>query len=192
MTKILGISGSMRPGSISKKMVENVLENARKTPGIETELLDLSQYTLPYCDGGNNDDDRYGPVVQALRQKVAEADAFVIGTPEYHGGPSGALKNFIDLNCLQAFKKKWVALVGAAGGQLGADGALNQIRVWLKNLEAFGFNTQATLRGMDCDKQGNITNEKALKRLADMGEEFGRWVTFQKTYPGAPKTPSSC
>lgn len=171
--QILGISGSLREGSVSRQMVDKVLEQCSQVPGIQTDVIDLRQHTtLPFCDGGLNNNERYGPEVQALREKIRQADAYVIGTPEFHGGPSGALKNLIDLQCMKAFSDKWIALVGAAGGQFGADGALNQIRVWLKNLDAHCLPMQASARGMDCDPTQGITNQKLLDRLEAMGNKL--------------------
>lgn len=171
MTKILGICGSLRDNSVSKKMVERILQSAQQE-GAQVELLELGRYTIPFADGRMNNDSSYGPVVDELRKKVREADGFIIGTPEYHGGYSGSLKNFLDLNCAQDFKNKLVGLVGAAGGRLGAEAALNQLRIVFKNLEAICFPTQTTVGGQDVNKQGVITNDIALQRLNKMGKEF--------------------
>ncbi|MBY0405730.1 MAG: NAD(P)H-dependent oxidoreductase, partial [Cyanobacteria bacterium] len=103
-------------------------------------------------------------------------DGFVVGTPEYHGGYSGALKNFLDLQCGHSFKDKWVALVGAAGGRLGADQSLNQLRVVFKNLDAFTWKNQTSAGGSDVNKQGEITNEGVSKRLKAMGEELAGFL----------------
>lgn len=169
--KIIGIAGSLRDGSVTRQMINRVLQNCQQK-GVQTELVDLRDYPLPLCDGRPNNDDSYGPVVTKLRQKLGEGDAFIIGTPEYHGGYSGVLKNCLDLTSIGVFKNKLVGLVGAAGGRLGADGALNQLRVVFKNLEAVCFPWQVSASGADVDKQGTITNAKVLERLDEMGKEF--------------------
>lgn len=175
MVKILGICGSLREPSVTRQMVERVLDASRQQSGVETELLDLKDYALPFCDGRLNNDDSYGPVVTALRKKVKEADAFVVGTPQYHGGYSGVLKNFLDLNCGQVFKDKWVALVGAAGGRLGGESALNQLMEVFKTLNAICLPTQATVGKSDVS-DGQITNPMVLARLDAMGRQLAQWA----------------
>lgn len=137
MTTILGITGSQRQGSLTRQMVTSTLQGAKKA-GATIDHIDLANYkTLPYCDGRDNTPDSYGKDVMALVKKVAQADGFVIGTPEYHGGYSGVLKNFLDLMPRDVFENKFVGLVGASGGKLGAEGAMNQLRIVFKNLNAF-------------------------------------------------------
>lgn len=178
--KVLGINGSPRNTGNTATLVQNVLEGAQRQ-GATVELLNVSDYTLPFADGRLNNDDSYGPVVQSLRKKVAEADALVIGTPEYHGGYSGSLKNFLDLNCIQNFKNKWVALVGAAGGRMGAESALTQLRTVMAKLEAFTLPLQTSVGKLDLDAQGKVSNELVLQRLKNMGQDLVKQAQKQKT-----------
>ncbi len=57
------------------------------------DVLDLLAEPLPLF---NPDTARTGPQYAPLRERVLRADVFVLGTPDYHGGPSGAMKNFLD------------------------------------------------------------------------------------------------
>jgi multimeric flavodoxin WrbA len=89
--KILGISGSPRACGISGtyKLVRTVLDAS----GCESELVSLRGKTITGCTAclgcvGDNvckiEDDMAG-----LRQKIAEADAYVIGAPNYYSGING-------------------------------------------------------------------------------------------------------
>ena len=63
-----------------------------------------------------------------LRRTVQGAHSIIWGTPEYHGGPSGVLKNALDLMGFDEFQGKVVGLVGTSGGEMGATNALNSPR----------------------------------------------------------------
>ena len=99
--KIVGICGSMRvTGSNSEWMVRTVLDTAKEL-GAETELILLREYNIKHCEGCDvcrkiqkgcklKDD------MQKIYPKLKEADAFVIGTPNYFKNVSGLMKDFID------------------------------------------------------------------------------------------------
>src|SRR5215218_7441301 len=91
--KILAVSGSMREGSYSRRALEVVLEAARRR-GAETALLDLRTARLPIYipDAPPDAAGHVAPVTEA----VGWADALVLGSPDYHGSMSGAIKNFLD------------------------------------------------------------------------------------------------
>lgn len=61
--------------------------------GCAVDFLDLSEEALPLF---NPDTSRTAPGFAALRARVDRADVLLLGTPDYHGSMSGALKNFLD------------------------------------------------------------------------------------------------
>ncbi len=64
-----------------------------------------------------------------LEKTVAEADAVILATPEYHGTFSAFTKLVIEsLGYPSALKGKPVAMLGVAGGRLGATKSLEQLR----------------------------------------------------------------
>jgi NAD(P)H-dependent FMN reductase len=91
---ILLISGSLREGSTNSATLRAARELA---PLGVTTVLYTGMGSLPHF---NPDEDREGdpvhPAVADLRAHVAEADAIVIGTPEYAGALPGALKNLLE------------------------------------------------------------------------------------------------
>jgi FMN reductase len=181
MVKVLGIAGSLRAGSVSTAMVKQVLQ-ASKEAGADIDIIDLKRYPkLPFCDGRRNNDSSYGTTVTRLRKKIKEADALVIGTPVFHGGYSGALKNLIDLNCITAFQGKPVTIVSAAGGDIATESALNQLDIVLRSLKTIRLPQQAAAGKNDSNGKGRITNEVLLQRLNRMGTEL---VTFTRKLAG--------
>ena len=113
MTKILGISGSLRERSYNTALLRAAAELA--PPAAEIEVFDLSAIPLY-----NDDVEAAGDPepVAALRAAVAEADALLLATPEYNRGTSGVLKNAIDWLSRPALASvlRWkpVAIMGAS------------------------------------------------------------------------------
>jgi multimeric flavodoxin WrbA len=97
--KILGICGSPRKGN-TEQMLEWVLDSC-KANGADTELIKLRELNIKPCTGC---DSCYGadrPCViqddmESIISKMLEADAIVLGTPNYFFNVSGIMKNFID------------------------------------------------------------------------------------------------
>ncbi|MCP8615930.1 NADPH-dependent FMN reductase [Salirhabdus salicampi] len=118
--KLLGISGSLSDRSKTFLAVEKAIQFAEEQffetkqaikeklntdkydQTIETEIVNLKDYDLQFCDGRNPLD--YEGDTKKLIKKIIEADAFIVGSPVYRGSMSGALKNVFDLipnNCLE-------------------------------------------------------------------------------------------
>jgi NAD(P)H-dependent FMN reductase len=89
---LLGVIGSPRSDSTSAAFVTAALARAA-SEGAPTRLLDLRGRPLPFFDPLAGGDD---PAVMEAASLVRWADAFVLGTPDYHGAPSGTMKNFLD------------------------------------------------------------------------------------------------
>ena len=91
-TKILGISGSLREGSHSRRLLERTLLFVGEFDG-ETRLVDLREMQLPLLQPGmQSEADFYQP----MRKHVLWADALILASPDYHGSMSGTIKNFLD------------------------------------------------------------------------------------------------
>jgi len=127
VTKIVGISGSLRERSYNTALLRAAAELA--PPDVEIETFDLSAIPLY-----NDDVEAAGdpePVAQ-LRSAVAEADALLFATPEYNRGTSGVLKNAIDWLSRPALASvlRWkpVGIMGASSGRGGTRKAQQQVR----------------------------------------------------------------
>lgn len=91
--RIIGIGGTVSPGSTTQCALEIALEGARQA-GAETQLFGMRELTsLPH----------YGMASLAAAGCAAEliaavrgADGLIIGSPGYHGTISGLVKNALD------------------------------------------------------------------------------------------------
>ncbi len=95
--KLLGINGSLTPSpSKTRSVLDRALAGARAyDSGVETEVLELRDYALEFCDGRSPAS--YNSDTRRALALVEEADAYLVATPIYRGSYTGALKNFFDL-----------------------------------------------------------------------------------------------
>ena len=101
MLKIKIILGSTRQQRFSDKPGNWIYKEAKKKNGIDAEILDLRDYQLPFFNepmspGMIKDGVYPNEIARKWADKIREADAFIIVTPEYNHGISGVLKNALD------------------------------------------------------------------------------------------------
>jgi len=172
VTRILGISGSLRERSYNRALLRAARELA--PPGVELEEFDLSPIP-PY----NGDIEAVGDPepVAALRAAVAGADALLFATPEYNRGTSGVLKNAIDWLSRPALASvlRWkpAAVIGASTGRGGTRRAQQQVR------DALLFPGAVVLEEPEVaipiawerfDTEGRLIDERSRESLAELIE----------------------
>lgn len=121
--KLQIIVGSTRHTRAADKVVPWVASRAAGHDEFETEVLDLRDWRLPmfaehFGTIGDPSDPAYSDeIVRRWNRKIAEADAYLIVTPEYNHSVPGELKNAIDSVFVSfAFRNKPMAFVGYSGG----------------------------------------------------------------------------
>jgi FMN reductase len=88
---IVGLGGTMRIGSSTEKALLLSL-NAVAMQGADTLLLRGSDIDLPaYAP-----DQILTPKAERIAAELRKADGIILGTPGYHGGISGLVKNALD------------------------------------------------------------------------------------------------
>ena len=84
--------GSLHGSSVTRIVVCQIAEQL-STAGGAVDILDLSKGSLPLYNPDTAEDQ---PDFPALQARVECADVLILGTPDYHGSISSALKNFLD------------------------------------------------------------------------------------------------
>src|ERR1039457_5296665 len=142
------------------RMALKVALRGAEEVGAEAHLIDLRDYQLIFCDGGDSGDDRPKDVVR-LCDEVKRAQSILLATPEYHGGYSGVLKNALDLMGFDEFAGKMIGLVGVSGRNMGAFGALSALRSIGRALHAWVVPEQAAIANVEevFDDEGNCKDE---------------------------------
>ncbi|MEO1340862.1 MAG: NADPH-dependent FMN reductase [Cyanobacteria bacterium J06635_13] len=167
MVKIVGIIGSLRPDAYSALALERAMERISAL-GAATEIIDLREMQLPFCNGGS-DYPEY-PDVEVLRAKVKDADGLVLATPEYHGSLSGVLKNALDLMSFEHLSGKVTGLISVLGGQSNSN-ALNDLRIIVRWVHGWVIPEQIAIgqAWQAFDETGKLKDEK-------LGERFDKFA----------------
>lgn len=110
--RIAVVIGSSRDGRFAPVVGDWFLARAGEHPGLSATAVDIGTTELPHTFGAP------APALAASRAVLAEADGFVVVTPEYNHSYPGTLKNFIDLHSAewQAKPVGFVSYGGISGG----------------------------------------------------------------------------
>ena len=134
MNKLQIIVGSTRPTRAADLVLPWAAARARAHPAFETEVVDLRDWPLPMFAEhmgtiGDFSDPTYSdPIVKSWNQKVKEADAYLVLTPEYNHSIPGVLKNALD-NVFVSFalRNKPIAAIGYSGAIAAASRAIEHL-----------------------------------------------------------------
>jgi chromate reductase len=171
VTRVLGISGSLRRDSHNTSLLRAAAEAAG--PDVELELYDGLKQVPPY----DEDDDVHPrpPAVARLNAAIEKADAVVFSTPEYNSSIPGQLKNAIDWIsrplATNALRNKPVAVVGASTGGFGAVWAQAELRKVLAVLGARVLDVELPVPHAHTRfDEGDLTDEEIRAALTEVLE----------------------
>ena len=161
------ILGSTRQGRFGDRVASWFMAHADARADMSAELVDLRDWPLPFFDqpvppmmGSYND-----PLQQAWAAKVAEADGYVIVTPEYNHGYPAVLKNALD-HLYAEWNGKPVGFVGY-GGSGGGIRAVEQLRQVVIELAMVPIRSQVAIPGAYRVFQNGAPDNPALAQAAD-------------------------
>lgn len=168
--KIAAIGGSLRPQSFTYRTLKLALKKI-EMQGVQTELIDLRDMKLPFCNGENLYPD--DPGVEKLRKKIVSAPGLLIATPEYHGNISGVLKNALDLLEEEHIMGKVVGLIAVVGG-VHSTNALNTLRLICRQLHCWVLPEQLVIPYSDesFNPEGELKDPQLEGKLEKMVEHL--------------------
>lgn len=171
--KVLAFAGALRKDSFNKQLI-NVVATLSKS--VEFEIVDLKTLQIPLYDGDDEAATGVPSGVKKLAEKINQADALVISSPEYNASITALTKNTVDwLSRLKPvpLAGKPMLLLSASPGALGGARSLWHTRV---PFEAVGTNVYPEMFGLplansafDGDK---FKDEKTSARLNDILSRF--------------------
>lgn len=175
--KVLGFAGSLRKQSYNKWLM-NAAQKLTPT-GMEIEIFDLKDIPLY-----NQDNELDMPAsVEIFKQKIENADAILIATPEYNYSFPGVLKNAIDWASRpqgqNSFSGKPAAVMRTTYYSLGASRAIYQLRQTFVFLDLHVLNKPEIMMpfaGEKFDDKGELTDEFSRDKLREFLEAFSDWI----------------
>ncbi len=164
---IVAIKGSVRPGNYTGMALDLIVNEIEKREDATVELIDPALHNLPFP--GQNTRSSDAKKIQAL---VSEATGIILSTPEYHGGYSSVIKLVIEnMGFPSALAGKPVALLGVAGGQIGAVKSLESLRSICAHVGAIVLPGVVSVAGVEhlFDETGQCLEERAERRIRGLG-----------------------
>jgi chromate reductase, NAD(P)H dehydrogenase (quinone) len=174
MTKLLGISGSLRKGSFNTAL----LHTAATLLPADTMLDIRTLHGIPLYDADIETGSGIPDAVTALKDAFAAADGVLLATPEYNNSIPGVFKNGIDwlsrppADSKRVFADKRIALLGASPGGFGT--ILSQA-AWLPVLRTLGTNPWFGGRLM-VSSAGKVFDERGMMIDAAISSQLQKFL----------------
>lgn len=166
------IYGSTREGRFCDKVAEWAASEITRQNRFILDVIDPAQLDLPkrHSREGNSE-------LTALQQRLGQADAFVIVTPEYNHSYPAALKSLID-SVYEPWQAKPVAFV-SYGGVSGGLRAVEHLCLVFAELHAVTVRDSVSFANMwtQFDAMGQLLQpEAAQKSMAALLDRLTWWA----------------
>lgn len=167
--KIFAFAGSLRKGSLNHQLVMLAAAAARDQ-GAEVEVARLADFDIPLYSGDVEEQQGIPAGVQALGERLAAADAYLIAAPEYNYSIAGPLKNALDWISRvrpQPVADKIAMLLSASPSPVGGERGLLALRTPLMAMRCMicPRNFCLPLAHEQFDADGRFVDEEWDERL---------------------------
>lgn len=169
--RVLAVVGSLNRASSTRHVVQHVARQLR-TLGCEVDVLDLLEEPLALF---NPDSAHALQGFETLKRRVEQADVYLLGTPDYHGSISSALKNFLD-HFWHEFAGKLIATI-VASHEKGLT-VTDQLRTVARQCYAWSMPYGVSFADVMDIKDGEIISDGFRKRLDMMVHDIHRYGTL--------------
>lgn len=181
MTMIVGVSGSLRAGSLNGALLR---ASAKEMPAGAT-LVAGTIKGIPLYDADVEAAQGLPEAVVRLKEQIVAADGLLLVTPEYNNSIPGVFKNAIDWlsrpssDIARVFGGRPVAVIGASPGGFGT---LLAQTAWLPVLKTlgtqpwFGGRLQVSRAGEAFDATGALTDGRVREQLRAFLAAFSAFV----------------
>jgi NAD(P)H-dependent FMN reductase len=170
--KIEIISGSPRLNSITKRVALHLKNWLLNNTGHETDMIDLKDWNLPPVETVFVSVDKTPDEFKPLAERIFNAHAFILVTPEYNGSYSPAMKNLLDHFPKQHHKPFGIVTAsdGAMGGIRASQQLLQLVPALFGIASPFMLIVPAVEKKFDAD--GNLLEESFYKNVHNFISEF--------------------
>ena len=158
---ILAVIGSMHRDSVTRTVIKFVTGKL-EADGCHVDVVDFHKEPLSIY---NPDTSHDTPEFVRLQERVERADVILLGTPDYHGSISGAMKNFLD-HFWREFAGKLFATI-VASHEKGLT-VTDQLRTVARQCYAWSLPYGISFADDADVKGGKIVSEQLLERLEMM------------------------
>ncbi len=150
------VSGSPRQGSITIRVAKYLQQLLQTQTPHNVGLIDVKEWLLPALQQEVFSSYETAPThLQPLVQRMQQAQAFILVTPEYNGSYTPAMKNLLDHFPKQS--RKAFGIVTASTGIMGGIRASQQMQLLINGL--FGIGSPYMLIVPQVDKKFDAHNQ---------------------------------
>ncbi len=182
--KVLAFAGSLRTGSYNKALIRTAVELAPEN--ISLEVFDLEGIPPFNQEFEGNPPQK----VAEFKEKIRNADALLIATPEYNYSIPGVLKNAIDWasrpKADMPLEGKPVAIMSASTGRFGGARAQYQLRQSFIFLNMHPVNRPEVMlsdAAHNVDANGRVTNEQTCQLIRQLLQSLASWTNRLREKP---------
>jgi NAD(P)H-dependent FMN reductase len=183
--RIAIIISTTRAARFGHKPAQWVKDIAAQRDDIETEIVDLRDFPMPFFDevASNAWAPTQNPVGQRWQKKIAEFDGYIFVTAEYNHGIPASLKNALDY-AYPEWNKKAAAFVGY--GAVGGARAIEHLRLVAAELQLATVRSGVYIQGADFMavwKEGKDLKDIGYLQagVKDMLDQLVWWTKALKT-----------
>ena len=175
--RILVILGSTRQNREGARVAKWVQKNMEQHQDLTVDFADLREVNLPFYDEvtaiGGLDGNFSHEAGKKWGERVAQADCFLMITPEYNHGPAAVLKNAIDY-AWEEWHYKPVNFVSYSAGGIAGARATEQLRLIAIAVKLLPLNAAVHIpRVADTlDEDSNATDGRTDKALDGLISEL--------------------
>jgi chromate reductase len=179
--KVLAFAGSLRKHSYNKALI-------RAAVGLAPENMLIEVFDLEGIPPFNQDfENNPVPKVKEFKEKIRNADALLIASPEYNYSVSGVLKNALDSASRpkkgNPLDGKPVAIMSASTGKFGGARGQYNLRQTFVFLNMHPVNRPEVMlsdAAHNVDPHGNVTNEQTRQLIRQLLEALEAWTLTLK------------
>jgi NAD(P)H-dependent FMN reductase len=154
------ILGTPRQGRMSEHAAKVLVDEVSKRDGVETELVDVRQLSLPTTHAGEEIKD------PAFSATVGRADGLIIVAPEYNHGYPGLLKHVLDTN-LSEYIHKAVGICGVSAGPFGGTRVIQNLLPVMREVGLVTIFWDVNFSSVQnaFDAAGNLQEQAYVRRI---------------------------
>ena len=170
--KIEIISGSPRTNSVTRRVALHLKNWLSQNSSHDVDIIDMRDWSIPPIQAAWSSVDKASVEFQPLAERMFNADAYILITPEYNGSYSPAMKNLLD-----HFPKRHHKPFGIVTASPGAMGGIRASQQLLQLVPAlFGIASPYMLIVPAVDKKfspdGDLLDESFQNGVHNFITEF--------------------
>ena len=170
--KIEIISGSPRTNSVTRRVALHLKDWLSQNSTHDVDIIDMRDWNIPPIQAAWSSIDKAPVEFQPLAERIFNADAYILVSPEYNGSYSPAMKNLLD-----HFPKRHHKPFGIVTASPGAMGGIRASQQLLQLVPAlFGIASPYMLIIPAVDKKfspdGDLLDESFQNGVHNFVTEF--------------------